>query len=50
MMLLKGWWKVIVGRDFEERGWESFYKGVGRLGVLDESSGMGMVGGARVDK
>ena len=28
-------WKGIL----RERGWESFYKGVGRLGVLDESSG-----------
>ena len=26
MMLLKGWWKVIVGRDFEEQGWESFIR------------------------
>ena len=42
---------MIVGRDFEGAGLGEFYKGVGRLGVLDESSGgMGMVGGARVDK
>ena len=36
MVLLRGWWRVRVGRDFEGEGLGEFYKDSGRVGVLEE--------------